>query len=341
MSYYGGVEGGATASRTVILSSRGDVVGRSEGAATNHWLIGIDECVRVVHEMLVDAKKNAGIDPSSPLKSLGLTLSGGEKMKFQQEMEGALRRLHPSSSLSYTITTDTFGSIATASPRGGIVLIAGTGSNCQLVNPDGSVYSCGGWGHAIGDEGSAYWISQRAIKVVFDAEDGLQEPEHDVSWLKKTVYDYFNLKTRSDILPYLYTNFQKPVIAGLCQMLAKDGKSDRLCRSLFYAAGEVLAKHIRAIAPYINHDMLSVSGGLPIVCEGSVWKSWDLLQDGFLHTLYPPGSNPVHVQEFSLLRLTQPAAIGAAVLGAKKVGDKLPIDYSTHVTQLYHFASSE
>jgi N-acetylglucosamine kinase len=63
------------------------------------------------------------------------------------------------------IGNDTLAPIFTAFENGGLVIISGTGSKCVLVNPisnlsnlntldDIGIFSSGGWGNLLGDEGS-------------------------------------------------------------------------------------------------------------------------------------------------------------------------------------------
>lgn len=63
------------------------------------------------------------------------------------------------------VGNDTIGSVFTAFENGGLVIISGTGSKCVLINPiddakslnsfeDLKLFSSGGWGNLLGDEGS-------------------------------------------------------------------------------------------------------------------------------------------------------------------------------------------
>lgn len=83
-----------------------------------------------------------------------MNLSGCEEPNSNAKLAETLKELYPEASKDYTVGSDTLGSVKTGLPYGGIVLISGTGSNALLVNPDGSTYGCGGWGHMISDEGS-------------------------------------------------------------------------------------------------------------------------------------------------------------------------------------------
>ena len=97
-----------------------------------------------------------------------------------------------------------------------MVLIAGTGSNSLLVNPDGSEGRCGGWGHVLGDEGSAWWIAQKAMKFWFDEEDNLIQPPYSSEKIAEAIKSYFGIKDRFGLLTYCYDKFEKPHFAGMC-----------------------------------------------------------------------------------------------------------------------------
>lgn len=340
--YYGGIEGGATHSTMVIMTADGKVLSTSEGPSTNHWLIGVDECLIRINNMAVEAKGKAGISEDVPLDALGLSLSGGEQEEGQRKVISGMMSTFPKVSKSYKMCTDTFGAIATSCKAGGIVLITGTGSNCQLINPDKSVYRCGGWGHMLGDEGSAFWISRLAVKIVFDADDNFADPPHDITFVKSAMQSYFGITEQFGLLDHLYTNFEKPKFAGFCKHLAQGAteENDPLCLWLFTEAGRVLGKHIQAVAPKIDQSLFQDPRGLNIVCVGSVWKSWNLLEKGFLEGLKAVKPTDVEISKFILLSSKSSPALGAARLGAEAVGHDLPLDFKSNVDVLYSFPPS-
>ncbi|KAL0276740.1 UNVERIFIED_CONTAM: hypothetical protein PYX00_004248 [Menopon gallinae] len=348
--FIGGIEGGATYSKIVIYNGDGEVLIQKDGPGLNHWILGMNECITRIADLVSSAKMEAELCPKLPLLTLGLTLSGCEQEKSNEELKNALMEKFPYVAKDCFVGSDTIGALAVAHEDGGLVLIAGTGSNALLINPDGSQKNCGGWGYLMGDEGSAYWIAHTAIKLCFDEKDNLRTPPYATDYVWDCVKRHFNVKDRHGMLDHCYTKFDKSFFASITVKFAEGAvRGDLFCLWLFQEAGKALASSIIALWPKVDPKLVNAEGGLPVVCVGSVWKSWKLMEKGFVEKLKPVPKtcipsiyteNPT-VEELSLLRLKTGVETGAAYLAAKEVGYPLPKNYEDNYEVFFHYRKED
>lgn len=328
--YFGGVEGGATHSNMVICDNTGRVVGRAEGPGTNQWALGMEECTKRIIAMVQAAREDAGIPNDRILDSLGLTLSGCGPESSNSELAARVKEKDSKIGIIY-VGSDTEGSLFTGAPEGGMVLIAGTGSNGLLRTSDGKQYGCGGWGHMLGDEGSAYWIAHRAVKKAFDQMDGLRPSPHPIHNVWEAIREHFNIQKQDDLLRHAYKDFDKSRYAGLTAKLSELAfQGDALSCHLFAEAGSAIAAHIMALAP-------KATGKVRIVCVGSVWKSWEVLKPGVLKELSDQKLN----LELEFVRLRVSSAMGAAWIAAKQANYVLPRDDTIFCDVLYTYRGKD
>lgn len=329
-----GVEGGATHSVLILFDQTMKQLAKVEGPSTNFFQIGIDETGRVIEKMVREALQKSGLSETTTLTGIGMSLSGGESEETNQRIIDTLCKNFPNLSKHYVVVSDTVGPIVTASPKGGLVLIAGTGSNSLFMNPDGSIVRCGGWGHLIGDEGSASWVALRGVKIYFNHVDNKVKAPHDITELERAIMEYFQISDRFEMLGPLYEKWNKSFFAGLCKRISQGAqKGDKLCAYLLEEAGREMASHLVAMLPKISEESLEYPGGLPVVCIGSVWKSWNFMEPGFMRELRTHGRDKL--KEIQLLTCTAPVPIGACYLVADKANVKVPKDYAHNTNRFF------
>jgi hypothetical protein len=119
----------------------------------------------------------------------------------------------------------------------GIVLIAGTGSICYGRNERGQAARAGGWGYILADEGSGWWMGQRAIQAVMRQADG----RGPATSLTSRVLAHFGVTDASMLVfEVYYHDPRRRLIAGLGPAVqASVDEGDAVAREIVAdAAGE-------------------------------------------------------------------------------------------------------
>ncbi|MCL5269644.1 MAG: hypothetical protein M1457_03600 [bacterium] len=319
-----GIDGGAGQLKWAMRGSGGDRhVGRMPGA--NLQMLGWEEYQARLMAAVMDALIESGVVRSA-LVSLGLGLSGVDRPRERERLRDWVRANFPQVR-HWWIGNDAAPVLRLGAGRlEGIALIAGTGSFCLGMTADGRRVRVGGWGGIIGDEGSAYWIGQHALRMATQMADGRMEPSH----LRETILQALGLGSYDELIPYMAGRRHdelKRIVAALAPRIvdhARDGEV--ACQRLIDQAIGHLGNHVFSVARQLDcleretETAPTRGGGLTppagepalrprtLVCAGGMFEHSDWIYERFRERI-------AHGGPFTVVRLDQPSALGALILG--------------------------
>ena len=167
MSLFLAIDAGGTKTRC-LLADESQVLGRATTGSVKLMRVGEAEASARLQAMLTEVSLAAG----AGLSEVSQTCIGIAGITIQAVREWAEREIGKSVGGRLLLAGAEEIALDGAFRGGpGILIIAGTGSNVLGRAADGAMYQAGGWGPALGDEGSGFWIGQEALRTGFWAKD--------------------------------------------------------------------------------------------------------------------------------------------------------------------------
>lgn len=154
--YYLGIDGGGTKTVAALSDENGNIVLKKTGRTINFYSVGMDTARKNLETLINDigiAQFDAAFIGCSALdceadEEITAKLCDGiinaKKIRMHSDVYIALKSV--------------------TGAKCPCVAICGTGSIAAGEDENGNIYVTGGWGHILGDEGSAYSIALTALK---------------------------------------------------------------------------------------------------------------------------------------------------------------------------------
>src|SRR4029077_5287159 len=170
MTYFLGVDGGASKTAALVTDDAGKPLGEGVAGPANHLRVGIETAARNIERAVNKALVNADV-ASREIVWAYCGIAGADHPAHRQEIVDSLNIFFPRG--NFTVDNDARIALTGAIGFGaGVVVIAGTGSVAFGRNDAGEEARAGGWGPTMGEEGSAYGIARAGLSAVLRAYDG-------------------------------------------------------------------------------------------------------------------------------------------------------------------------
>ncbi len=296
-----GIDAGGTKTRALLADASERILGSAQGGGANLKTHGELEVEKVLHKVVEEAEAQAGVRPDA----VALGIAGADRPKDQAVLRDMMRRIGFRSRV--VVTSDArIAFVAGSRLRVGLALVCGTGSIAWGRNARGDVARAGGRGWHVGDEGSGFWIGERAIRAVLRAADG-RGPE---TALGPALFGHFGVDGMDGLIAAVYDaeypRHRVAVFSARVEEAAAAGDAvaagivDAAAAELVLAARTVVARLDLERAPY------------DVVLSGGTFAALPRLQATVAQRLATPNARiaPLEVEP----------ALGAVRLALEELG---------------------
>lgn len=256
MKYFLGIDGGGTKTTAAVSDENGNIILKSVGKTINFYSVGMEKARSNLSDIMADINNSLGsirfeaafvgcsaLDDEADSKTLDALCSGvinATKLRMNSDVYVALKSVENA-----------------VCP---CVAICGTGSMAIGEDENGNVVVKGGWGHILGDEGSAYSIAIEALKFCCTFSD-----RNDEEKLLDAACEYFGVSDFRKAIDVIYSeDTKKDYIAGFAEIAGKlADEGDTVAKSVIILNARNFTKTIFYLLNEIkNCSVLALYGGL-------------------------------------------------------------------------------
>ena len=280
MPYYLGIDGGGTKTACAV-GDEARLFATVITGPSNIVRVGESRTRESLEQAVRQACAAAGIAPADVARTC-IGGSGAAHPELAEKVRRILAAILPS---PIDVVGDMQIALEAAFCAGpGVIVIAGTGSIAYGRDSNGNAARAGGWGFAIGDEGSAHWIGRAAVHAVLRASDrnaGAREtPAWQDSTLAAALLKAWSVASLAD-LARAANAIPPPNFAALFPAVAASG--DNLATQILTLAGTELAQ----VAAVVTGRLFPVDEvkTVPVAMTGGVFRHAPLVRQVFYNEL--------------------------------------------------------
>lgn len=274
MPYYLGIDGGGTKT-TCAVGDATALLATATTGPSNIVRVGAAQTRESLHRSVRQVCAALGITAEQVVRTCvgGAGAGRPELAKMVREM---LAEILPS---PIDVVGDMEIALEAAFENGpGVAVNAGTGSFAYGRDRQGRTLRAGGWGFAIGDEGSAHWIGRTVVGALLRASD--EDEQVADSSLAQNLFKTWKVNSLPD-LARAANSIPPPDFAALFPAVVSC--QENIAREVLTTGGRELAKLSAIVVRRLFHN--EEMGTVPVGVTGGVFRHSELVREIFYNEL--------------------------------------------------------